>query len=158
MQREIDYPQYESPMAKPNKIPSVGSSKELRQSKQFQEDLKDHRWHSIDVLDENQSQKFSSNRKSKVVLESKVPPSNYRSNIEGRNKESWIKEERKQTDKNTNLTDFGKSTRNASIQCDFMLENIVDIQEDHEKEQLREEVEMLRREVKELKVLFFFKL
>ena len=154
MQRELDHLHYESPLAKENRPENFGSSRGFRE-RQFQEDSRDHKWHSIDVLDEKQSQKFSSTRKGKSGTESKVPPSNYRSNTEGRSKESGIKE-RKQGEKWQNSVDYGRNAKNASMQCDFMLENIIDVHEDLEKEQLREEIEMLRKEIKELKVTSIF--
>ncbi len=68
------------------------------------------------------------------------------------NKGSMTEERFRESIKKENSKEVTKIIKNTGVQCDFMLENIMHVNEDSEKEELKGEIIYLKNEMKELKV------
>jgi hypothetical protein len=110
--------------------PSMSESKfdGLRNSRSFQEDT-EPKWASRNS-EQKQNQKLTASKGSKYGSDYKIPPST----------------------RGTSAGNRTKQLKTTSTQCDFMLENIVDTNDENEKEALREEIASLRDQVHQLKV------
>jgi len=119
--------------------PSMGESKfdGFRNSRSFHED-NEPKWASRNS-EQKQSQKLMASKGSRNGSDYKIPPSNRGLSTGNKLRNAGVGAE--------------KQMKTTGIQCDFMLENIVDTNDENEKEAMREEIDALREEVSNLKVI-----